>query len=282
MAAKPPRAWARSAERSQLRGNLLVGPTAPLRAVPRAAIGVRRGIGRLGERPMHLAAVQHGRRSVDGRAHQRMPEPHPRAELDQTRRSAPARPRPARAQAARPRATTGSRRRPVPPPPRAGVAASRPAVTRFAAGSSARCGPPAPLRPGDRNLRRAPPRRGRGQLEQSERVAASLGDDPVADLLVDQPREPGASSERASLRLQPLEHELRQAADTSLRSRVTNTIATDSAKSRRATKVSVSADSRRATAHRPRRIEAAARRPHPRAGRAPRGRRRSDPAARRR
>ena len=51
------------------------------------------------------------------------------------------------------------------------------------------------------------------QLQQSERVAASLGDDPVADLLIDQPREPGGQQRTGVVGIQPVEHELRQAAE---------------------------------------------------------------------
>ena len=54
--------------------------------MPCAAIRIGLGVGRLGQRAMHLLAFGHGRRPVRRRAHQRMAEAHPGAERDQLRR----------------------------------------------------------------------------------------------------------------------------------------------------------------------------------------------------
>jgi hypothetical protein len=53
-------------------------------AVPRTAVGIKRGIGRLRQRAVDQLALWQGRRAVDRRAHQRMAEAHPGAQLDQS------------------------------------------------------------------------------------------------------------------------------------------------------------------------------------------------------
>ena len=116
-AATPPRACARSAERSSSAATVLVGSRRRVGTMPRPPVGIDLGIGRLGQRAMHLPAV--GQRSPPGRppsapaddgtapGHRARSTPPPR----------PARPRPARSRAARPRATARSRRPPARPPP---------------------------------------------------------------------------------------------------------------------------------------------------------------------
>ena len=79
------------------------------------------------------------------------------------------------------------------------------------------------------------------QLQQGERVATGLGDDPVADAAVE-PAGDDARQQRARILLaQPFEVELGQAVEVVGRpigpaSRTATTIATDSARTRRATK----------------------------------------------
>jgi hypothetical protein len=77
------------------------------------------------------------------------------------------------------------------------------AANRSAAGSSARCGP-----------RAGPEARIRpGQLQQRERVAAGLGQDPVPDPLVDHPRQRGRQQRARVVVSDPLDAQLRQAVE---------------------------------------------------------------------
>lgn len=63
-------------------GDLLVPPDARLRAVPRPAVGVK--IGHVCQGAVHPLQVVHVGRTPGGRAHQRMMEPHTSTELDQS------------------------------------------------------------------------------------------------------------------------------------------------------------------------------------------------------
>jgi hypothetical protein len=115
---------------------------------------------------------------------------------------------------------------------------SRPAAPRAAAGSSPRSGPTAaalgqPEPAGE--LRRREPS---GQLQQREGIAARLGDDPVSDALVEPARDDGREQGASVSSPRPSQRQLRQAGSSRVRvgSRTANTIATDSASSRRATK----------------------------------------------
>ena len=139
-AATPPRARARLGRALQLVGHGLVGTRRGMRTVPGAPIGIQLRIGRLGQRAMGVPAVRHARRPVRRRAHQRMPEPHPRTDLDQARGLGRAQPRRPRSRAAQPRARAASRRRSAPPPPAATAGGCRPRTVRAAARSPARCG----------------------------------------------------------------------------------------------------------------------------------------------
>ena len=117
-----------------------------------------------------------------------MPEPHARAELDQPRglgRSPPPRADPeplGGAPQQRHVAHRLGRRR------SAAAAACRREAPRPRAGSPARCGSPAAARRAARTRPRAPPAvKPARQLEQRERVAARLGEDPVAHARVERP-----------------------------------------------------------------------------------------------
>ena len=67
----------------QLGSDVLVRPGSRLRAVPRAPVGVDLRVGHLRQRPVRVPALGRGRRPVDRRAHERMPELHQEADLDQ-------------------------------------------------------------------------------------------------------------------------------------------------------------------------------------------------------
>ena len=124
----------------------------PRRARPSPGRGARRG-----DRDRRSASVasasarwtrrrSSGAAPVDRRAHQRMPEAHLGAELDQARLGRRRRRAAARSRARRPPSTPAADRPPA-RPPRPGAAAASPAAAPPAApGSSPRCGPTAPAR----------------------------------------------------------------------------------------------------------------------------------------
>ena len=67
----------------KLPGHVLVGPGRGLRPVPGPAVRIVPRVGDLGQRPVHVLPLEKRRRPVDRRAHKRMTECHPGAELDQ-------------------------------------------------------------------------------------------------------------------------------------------------------------------------------------------------------
>jgi hypothetical protein len=69
----------------QLAGDRFIEARSRVGAMPRTTIGIDVGIGRLGERAVHLLTVGDGRRLVDHRAQQGVPEPDMGAELDEPR-----------------------------------------------------------------------------------------------------------------------------------------------------------------------------------------------------
>ena len=154
--------------------------------MPGATVGIEKRVGRVGERPVHVTAVPRVRRAVDGRAHERMREPNAQAELDQSGGLG----RPA-GLAADPETLGGA-------PQQAQIAQrlgcrrqeEKPRVGRKhldplqegvldAARQGARVGEPVSAR----ELRRRQPAR---QLDQGERVAAGLAEDPRLHPLVEQ------------------------------------------------------------------------------------------------
>ena len=153
--------------------------------MPRATVRVELPIGCLRQRQVHRPAFLRGRRSVHRRAHERMTERHPLADRQQPVRSRAIRGRRPRCRGARPRATsrsgsptgsaaaTSSRRRAS-----SGSASSRRTKLSSIRPDSA-CAPSSPNPPAS-SVARQPAR----QLEQRERVAARLRDDPVAHPLV--------------------------------------------------------------------------------------------------
>ncbi len=69
----------------KLPGHLLIRARRGLGPVPGAAVGIDQRIGDLRQRVVRVVSFLNRRRPVGGRAHQRMPEPHPCAELHQAR-----------------------------------------------------------------------------------------------------------------------------------------------------------------------------------------------------
>ena len=135
---------------------------------------------------------------VDDRANQRMPEP----EVASRRRAGRLRLRSRSASgpipscvAARP--DQGRDPRSAPRPRRAASAGCPPGAGSAAAESSPRSGPRPRRHPAARTRRRALPASMPAALEQGERVAMSLGDDPIADGLVESPGSVG--EERAGI-----------------------------------------------------------------------------------
>ena len=61
------------------------------------------------------------------------------------------------------------------------------------------------------------PPRTLGELQQRERIAACLGDDPVADALIEPPRDDGREQRAGVLVIQAGEHQLREAREPTIR-----------------------------------------------------------------
>ena len=200
----------------QLGGDVLVGPGRGLGPVPGPAVGIDLQIGDLGQRTVHGLPVPQRRGPVGRRPHQRVPEPHVGAELDQAglrsrawppRRGCRAVPRPARPPEAgrpdRPRraaAGAGSRRA-----GRRAAAGSSPRSARSAAPHrAARIRPPAaPVTPRaaapatPAGCPASPPRSGRGRAHP----AARSGPNPAVPA-----RRPRAALPRPAAAIRPVRH----------------------------------------------------------------------------
>jgi hypothetical protein len=179
-------------------------------AVPGPAVRVRSGIGGLGQRAVHLLAVLRVRGAVGGRTHEGVVEPHPRTELDQShglgrRHRAHLYPEPlGHPPEQRDVADRFGRRHEQQPSRRGGQGpdAAQEALLD-PTGQRPRVGPDEPAG----QLGRGPPPR---QLQQGQRVAAGLGDDPVAHPLVE-PAGDRRLQQRAGVPVaQAGDHELRQ------------------------------------------------------------------------
>ena len=181
--------------------------------MPGATIGIRLRIGRLSQRAMHFLAVAKVSRPVGGRAHERMPEPHPDPELDQRGLLS----RPARAtsdpellgrapQQAHVADRLGRRHQQQ----ALRVARKRPDPLHKgfldAASQRPRVGKSEPAR----ELRRRQPTR---QLQQREGVATRLGDDLIAHVLVQPPGHRRRQQPASVLVGEPADHQLRQAGE---------------------------------------------------------------------
>ena len=195
----------------ELGRDVLVGPGRRLRAMPGTAIGIDVGVGGLRQRLVHAAAVLRRRGPVDGRAHQRMPKPHAGAELEQAGRD-------------RGRRLPGSDTETVSRPPHEHRLSRRlgrrdeqqlPRSRRKRRQPS----PEAVLDPARERRRVRQPesagelrrRQAARQLQQRQRVAPCLGDDPVAHAVIQRPTDHRAQQGACIAIAQTLHDELRQA-----------------------------------------------------------------------
>ena len=208
-----PAAGLRPARRAlELGRDVLVGPARGLRAVPGAAIRLERGIGHVRQRAVHALALEVRGRPVDRRAHERMAEAHLRADVQQPgpRRGLERRagdPEPRRGAPHQRRIADRLRRRDQQQQPRLVGQLLEPPQEALLdpARQRQRLRQPEPAR----QLRRREPAR---ELQQRERVAARLGDDPVADALVEPARDDGREQRRGRPpRPSPPSAQLRQA-----------------------------------------------------------------------
>ena len=217
--------------------------------MPRSAIRVEFGVGRLGQRAMDVLAVAGARRAISRRAHQRMTKPHPRTQLDQPRRLGRRRrvrsdPKPlGHTPQQRHVPHRLGRRRQQQPLRRIRKRPDTPQETLLdLTRQRSRVRTPEPTG----QLRRCQPPR---QLQQGQRITAGLGDDPIPDALVEPPGEAESRSARASSSRKPGTTSSRSPTNwsspgPSVGQRTANTTATRSASNRRATKASVCAETR--------------------------------------
>ena len=168
----------------ELFGDRLVGADRRTRAMPGAAIGIERAVGDLGERTMHGLALAGRGGAIDGRPHERVREAHAMVELEQLGRGRgvsrldrdlePLGPAPHQH-----RIADRLRRREQQEPLRVGGQGLHAPFEALL---------DAPLQ--RMRVRQAEPagelgrRHAARQLQQGERIAARLGDDPVAHALV--------------------------------------------------------------------------------------------------
>ena len=217
-----------------------------VRVMPGAAIRIHLGIGRLGQRAVHLLALGHGRRPVHRRAHQRMAEAHAGAERDQLRHLGRRRrlgrdPEPLGRAPEQGHVADRLGRRGQQEPPRVGR-------ERLEAAPEAPLDPPR-QRVAGRAARTLPPARqasGRGAAPATRADCLRLADDPVPDPLVEHARQRGGEQGARVAVREPLDGELRQAGERipGWGSRTANTIAIRSASRRRATNASACAEPR--------------------------------------
>ena len=188
-----------------LGGDLLVRNRRRVRAMPGAPVGVDGPVGRVGERPVHVAAVARMRRAIDRRADERMREAHACVQLDQTGRlgrlpglaadTEPVGGAPQQAQVAQ---RLGRRRQEQ----ELRLARKRLGALEEGVLDAARqrspVGEPEPAR----DLCRRQPAR---QLDQRERVAAGLAEDPGLHPLVERPRDGRVQKQPGLVGSQPLD-----------------------------------------------------------------------------
>ncbi len=194
----------------QLRRGVLVRPGGGVGPVPGAAVGIDRRIGGLGQGAVHLLFLPGRRRPVGGRAHQRVPEQHPGAELGQARVGR--RPRRVGADPEPPGRPPDQcripgrlgRRQQQQPPRRVRQRLDAPPETLLDPPRQRhRAGQPEPAS----QLLRGQPA---WQLQQRQRVAARLGDELIADPLVQRAGQRRAQQRPRIVVPQPPDHQLRQ------------------------------------------------------------------------
>ena len=155
-AARPPRACARPAERSSSAATSSSSPAVAWARCQARRSGSTLGVGRLGQRAMDALALLRRGGAVDRRAHERMPEAHLGAELDQARRGRRRRRVAGDPELLRPRATPAPDRRRA-RRPRPAAAAASPAAARQPPPEALL--DPAGQRPARRPARTRPPAR---------------------------------------------------------------------------------------------------------------------------
>jgi hypothetical protein len=206
---RQPAARLRPAGRAlELGADLLVGFRRGLGAMPGAAIRIDRRIARVGQRPMRALPLLPCCGRIDGRAHQRVTEPHAGANVDQAvrlfRRSGPyVQPRGRAPQQRRVANRVGGGHEeellglgwegfdPL-PEPLFDATGERRRSRQAEAARQLGCAPAA------------------GELQQRERVALGLGDDPVGHQPVDAPRDHGRQQRQCVGTRKPLETQLGQ------------------------------------------------------------------------
>jgi hypothetical protein len=204
----------------QLGGDILVEPVRRVGAVPRAAIRIGIRIRGACECPVDARALVRCRRAIDRRPHQRMPEAHPRPELDQAhRRCRPCRGRvDAQLRGRLPheqriadrlggcdeKQEPSRRRQRREPLPEAFLDATRERGVAVQ---------PEPTR----QLVRRPAAR---KLEQRQRVAACLGDDPIAHTLVQRARHDALQQRLGVPLVQAVDDQLREPVEMPLAGRL--------------------------------------------------------------
>ena len=181
-----PAAGLRPARRPlQLVGHLLIGSRRRRGQMPRPPIRISVAIGHLGQRPVRRPPVRQRRGGVHRRPHQRMPEPHPRPDLQQPVRLGGLRrrsrdPEPPGRPPHQHRVPGRLRRRDQHQRPRVGGQRLQPLPEALLDPGRDRPSPRQPEPAGQ--LREAQPAR---QLQQGQRVTRRLGQDPVPDLLIE-------------------------------------------------------------------------------------------------
>ena len=182
--------------------NFLIWARRGLGPVPGPPIRIDSRVGDLGQRAMQLLPRLDRCRQVGRRAHQRMTEPHPRAELGQPRlHRRPRRPGPDREPPGRPphQHRVAGRIAAASCTSRRVCAATSPAAVRSSPhppGERYRAAEPEPAR---QLLRRQPSR----QLQQRQRVPVRVGDDLVLTRASSGPVSTDSSSSRASSSARP-------------------------------------------------------------------------------
>ena len=194
----------------ELLGDLLVRRGRRLGAVPGAPVGIELRVGGLRQRGVQRVPFLRRRRAVGRRAHARVPEPHLRADLEQPgvdggRRGLRIDAEPLGRSPHEQRLADGIGRRELQQPPRVGgQRVEPPPEALLDAGLRHRAGPAEAAR----QLRRAHAPR---QLEQGQRVAARLRDDPLADALVEPAGDDRRQQGARVLVVEPFQPQLRQA-----------------------------------------------------------------------
>jgi hypothetical protein len=217
-AAPGPRARGRVLE---LGGDVLVEPVRRVGAVPRAAIRIDLCIRGVGECAVDALALLRCGRAINRRPHERMPEADLRPELHARRRRRPCRGR-LDAQLGRrvpheQRITNRLGRRDQEQDPRR-LRERREPLPEALLDATGERGAAVQAEPAGEFVRRPAAR----ELEQCERIAARLGDDPIAHALVERTCDDAFQQRLRIMVFQAMDDELRQPVETPLARRLTD------------------------------------------------------------